>query len=75
MDVPSSKRMRTDPSEPGSKLRALTPIRPLPSFGRIGSQCVMQPHVRHLTNLKDLSPQEYSLVAPDARMTRTSDAL
>ena len=74
VDAPSSKRMRTDPSEPGSKLRALIPILP-PSFGRIGSQCVMQPHVLHLTNLKDLSPQEYSLVAPGARVIRTSDAL
>jgi hypothetical protein len=66
--------MRTDPIELGSKLRALTPIL-LSSFRRIGSQCVMQPHVLHLTNLKDLSPQEYSLVAPGAPVTRTSDAL
>ena len=74
VDAPSSKRIRTDPSELGSKLRALTPIL-LPSFGRIGSQCVTQPHVLHLTNLKDLSPQEYSLVAPGARVIRTSATL
>jgi hypothetical protein len=35
----------------------------------------MQPHVLHLTNLNDFSPQEYSLVAPGAAVTRTSDAL
>jgi hypothetical protein len=35
----------------------------------------MQPHVLHLTNFKDLSPREYSLVAPGARVIRTSDAL
>ena len=74
VDAPSSRRIRTDPSELGSKLRALTPILPL-SCGRIGSQCVMQPQVLHLTNLKDLSPQEYSLVAPGARVIRTSDVL
>jgi len=66
--------MRTDPSEPGSKLRALTPILS-PSVGSISSQCVMQPQVAHLTNRSDLSPHEYSLVAPGAAVTRTSDLL
>jgi hypothetical protein len=36
---------------------------------------MMQPQVLHLTNLNDLSPQEYLRVAPDAAVTRTSDAL
>jgi hypothetical protein len=35
----------------------------------------MQPHVLHLTNRNDLSPQEYSLVAPGAAVTRTSELL
>jgi hypothetical protein len=63
-----------EPSESGSMLRALTPIR-LSSVGLIRSQWVMQPQVLHLTNLSDLSPQEYALVAPRAPMTRTSEAL
>jgi hypothetical protein len=66
--------MRTDSSEPGSKFRALTPIL-LSSLDCIGSQWVMQPHVLHLTNRNDLSPQEYSLVAPGAAVTRTSELL
>jgi len=52
----------------------LTPILLL-AVGRIGSQCMMQPHVLHLTNRSDLSPQEYSLVAPGKAVTRTSAAL
>jgi hypothetical protein len=36
---------------------------------------MMHPHVLHLTNLKDLSPQEYSLVAPGRAVMRTSAAL
>jgi hypothetical protein len=66
--------MRTDPSELGSKLRALTPILLL-SVGWIGSQWVMHPQVLHLTNLSDFSLQEYSLVAPGAPATRTSELL
>lgn len=66
--------MRTDPSALGSKLRALTPILLL-AVGWTRSQCVIHPQVLHLTNLSDLSPQAYSLVAPAAPVTRTSDAL
>lgn len=74
MDAPSSRRIRIEPSELGSKFRALTPILLLP-VGCTGSQCVMQPHVLHRTNLSDLSPQEYLSVEPGAAVTRTSEPL
>jgi hypothetical protein len=49
--------MRTDAMTPGSKFRALTPIRS-GAPGPRGAQCEMHPQERHLTKARFLSPQE-----------------
>lgn len=74
VDAPSSNLIRTAPSESGSKLRAFTPTLLL-AVGAMRSQCVTQPQVLHLTNLRRLPPHEYALSEPGAPSTRTSDAL
>ena len=63
-----------DRDHEGSKILALTPII-LPGFGPMGSQCVTQPQVLHLTKRKVRSPQMYPAVAPRFAVTLTAVVL